>query len=65
LGAAQKPAPIAPAARPDDAAELLDDLLIALLELPGDTWPDLGAALPDDLYDRIDRDIEKRLVEES
>jgi hypothetical protein len=26
---------------------LLDDFLIALLDLPGDAWPDLVAALPE------------------
>jgi hypothetical protein len=51
----QKPAPVAPAESPDEAGDLLDDFLIALLDLPGDAWPDLAAALPDDLYDRIDR----------
>jgi hypothetical protein len=51
----RNPPHVAPAERPDEAAELLDDFLIALLELPGDAWPDLAAALPDELYDRIDR----------
>jgi len=40
---------------------LLDDFLIALLDLPGDTWPDLAAALPNELFDRIDRYLEARL----
>ena len=60
---AQKPAPGSQAARPDDTSELLDDFLLALFDLPGDAWPDLAAALPDELYDRIDRYIEKRLGE--
>jgi hypothetical protein len=40
---------------PDKVASLLDDLLIALLDLPGDAWPDLAAALPDELFKRLDR----------
>jgi hypothetical protein len=62
----QKSAPIAPAERPDEAAELLDDLLIVLLDLSGDEWDawiDVVAALPDELYDRIDQYIEKCLQE--
>jgi len=57
----QKAAPVPPAASPDGANELLDDFLIALLDLPGDTWPDLAAALPNELFDRIDRYLEARL----
>jgi hypothetical protein len=48
--------------RPDDVVDLLDDFLIALLDLPGDGWLDLTAALPDEIYDRIDRWMEVRLV---
>jgi len=42
---------------PDDTepTELLDDLLMTLLLLPGDTWSDIALALPDKLFDRIDR----------
>jgi hypothetical protein len=40
---------------------LLDDFLIALLDSPGDTWPDIAAALPEELFDRIDRYLEARL----
>jgi hypothetical protein len=43
--------------------ELLDDLLGALLDLPGDGWSDLAAAFPDELFDRLDRYIESRLFE--
>ena len=60
---AQKPAPAASAERPEEATELLDDLLLALFDLPGDAWPDLAAALPDELYDRIDQYIERCLQE--
>ena len=55
------PAAAEPVERLDEAAELLDDFLVALLELPGDTWPDLTAALPDELFDRIDHYLESRL----
>jgi hypothetical protein len=58
---AQKLASVAPAESADETAELLDDFLIALLELPGDAWPDLAAALPDEIYDRIDEYLEARL----
>jgi len=54
------PAPLAPAESPDEAAEVLDDFLIALLELPGDAWPGLAVKLPDELFDRIDRWMEAR-----
>ena len=60
---AQKPAPAASAERPEEATELLDDLLLALFDLPGDAWPDLAAALPDEIYDRIDQYIERCLQE--
>ena len=59
----QKPAPAAPAARPSQAAELLDDFLLALLDLPGDAWPDIAAALPDEIFGRIDRYLEKWLAD--
>jgi hypothetical protein len=58
---AGKPGPVASEDGPEEAAELLDDFLITLLELPGDTRPDLAAALPDELYDRIDQYIERCL----
>jgi hypothetical protein len=58
----QDAAPAASADSAEDVAELLDDFLIGLLELPGDTWPDLAAALPDELFDRIDRWMEVRFV---
>ena len=48
-----KPAPVAPAASSDDAAELLDDLLITLLELPGDGWFRVVDMLPTELVDKI------------
>jgi len=63
ISLAQKPAPGSQAARPDDTSELLDDFLLALFDLPGDAWPDLAAALPDELYDRIDQYIERCLQE--
>jgi hypothetical protein len=56
---------IASADSADEAAELLDDFLIALLELPGDAWPDLMVALPDELFNRIDRHIEALRVARS
>jgi hypothetical protein len=58
----RKPAPVAPAERPDEVVELLDDFLIALLDLPGDTWPDLVAVLPDEIFDRVDQYFEARLL---
>ena len=61
ISPAQKAAPVPPAAGPDGANELLDDFLIALLDSPGDTWPDIAAALPEELFDRIDRYLEARL----
>jgi hypothetical protein len=60
---AQKPALAVSAERLEEAAELLDDLLLGLFDLPGEAWPDLAAALPDELYDRIDQYIEKCLQE--
>jgi hypothetical protein len=53
----------APAASADSAAELLGDFLVALVELPGDGWPDLAAALPDEIFDRLDRYLETLLSE--
>jgi hypothetical protein len=33
-----------------------------LLDLPGDAWPDIiAAALPDEIFDRLDRYLEVRL----
>jgi hypothetical protein len=52
---------VEPSERPDEAVELLDDFLIALLDLPGDAWPDIAVALPDELYGRIDHYLEARL----
>jgi hypothetical protein len=60
----QKATPVAPAERSDETAELLDDVLLALLDLPGDAWPDLAAALPDEIYYRIDRYLEGRLSDD-
>jgi hypothetical protein len=56
-GTSEKPLP-APAHAAPPAAELLDDFLIALLELPGDTWSDIAVAFPDELFDRIDLRME-------
>jgi hypothetical protein len=50
----EKSAPVPPAESPDEAADLLDDFLIALLELLGETWPDLIGALPDEVFERLD-----------
>jgi hypothetical protein len=58
----QKSTPVAPAERSDEAADLLDDFLLAILDLPGDTWADLAAALPDEVLDRIDRWKEVRFA---
>ena len=58
----QKPL-VASAERPDEAADLLDDFLIALLDLPGDAWPDIAAALPDEVFDRIGRWMESWLAQ--
>jgi len=47
---------------------LLDDFLIALLDLPGWSdpgswlWNDVAAVLPDELFDRIDRWMEVRFA---
>jgi hypothetical protein len=57
----QKAAAVEPAERPDEAGELLDDFLIALLELPGAAWPNLAVALPDEVFDRIDQYLEARM----
>ena len=68
LSEPQKPAPIAPADSPGEAADLLDDFLIALLDLPGWSdpgswlWNDVAAVLPDELFDRIDRWMEVRFA---
>jgi hypothetical protein len=60
----QGAAPVALGDSAEEAAELLDDFLIALLvDLP-DIWDDLAAALPDEIYDRIDRYLEGRLSED-
>jgi hypothetical protein len=70
LGATISPAPVSEAEKPAletpaestvEAVTLLDDVLIALLDLPGDAWPDLVCALPEELYDRIDRYLEASL----
>jgi hypothetical protein len=59
---AREPVPVALTERYDEAKEPLDELLIALLvELP-DIWDDLAAALPDEIYDRVDRWMEARFV---
>jgi hypothetical protein len=58
----EQPASVAPAESPGEAADLLDDLLIALLDLPGNAWPDLAVALPDEVFNRVDRWMEVRFV---
>ena len=47
----------------DEAADLLDDLLIALLDLPGDGWSDIMLAVPDEIFDRCERYLETWLSE--
>jgi hypothetical protein len=57
----QKPTHVPPTDSPDEAVELLDDLLVALLvDLP-DMWDDFAAGLPDELYEWIDKYLEARL----
>ena len=61
-----EPGPPVQVTSPEEAADLLDELLITLLDLSGDEWDawmDVAAALPDELYDRIDQYIERRLQE--
>jgi len=48
---------------PEEAAELLDDTLVALLELPDDVWSAVMVALPHELYDRIDGYIQAAFTE--
>jgi hypothetical protein len=43
---------VAPAGGIDEVAELLDDVLVALLDLPGGGWPHLAVVLPDELFER-------------
>jgi hypothetical protein len=54
----QKAAYAAPTESPDESVELLNDLLGTLLVDLADVWDDLAAALPDELYQRIDRYLE-------
>jgi hypothetical protein len=61
ISEAQKPESATSAKCPDEAVELLDDFLIALLDLPGDAWPDLAAALSDELFDRVARYVQSHL----
>jgi hypothetical protein len=61
-----EPGPLVQVTSPEEAADLLDNFLIALLDLSGDEWDawmDVAAALPDELYDRIDHYIERCLQE--
>jgi hypothetical protein len=46
---------VASADRTEEAAELLDDVLVTLLADLPDAWSDLANALPDELSERIDR----------
>jgi hypothetical protein len=50
---------VEPSERPDDAAGLLDDLMIALLDLPGEEWFDLADRLPGALVERVCDYIER------
>jgi hypothetical protein len=47
------PASPAPAQRPDEAAGLLEDLLIALTDLPQEEFLELARNLPRNLFDRV------------
>jgi hypothetical protein len=58
----QKPGATAPGEQNEEAAELFNELLCTLLDLP-DTWSVLTGALPDDLFDRIDRYLDILLSE--
>ena len=60
--AASQKSKVAPAESADDASDLLHDFLTVLLDLPGDTWPDLAVALPNEVFDRIDRWMEVRFA---
>jgi hypothetical protein len=51
---AKEPVPVSSAARPDEAAELLRDLVIAVADLPDDVF----AALPDEVVDRLVRYVD-------
>jgi len=64
-----EPGPPVQVTSPEEAADLLDDFLLALLDFPGWSdpeswlWNDVAAALPDELYERIDQYIERALQE--
>jgi len=47
------PAPVAPAESPEEAEDLLDDLLVVLFGLPADAWSTLAAAVPGELAERL------------
>jgi hypothetical protein len=49
----RKPAPVALPEPPDEAAELLHELVIALLDLPGDGGLEIADKLPVDLLNRL------------
>jgi hypothetical protein len=53
--AIEDPAPVAPAQRPGEAAELLADLVGVLFGLRGDAWAAVEAAVPVELQERINR----------
>jgi hypothetical protein len=55
--------PAASADSAEDDAELLADLVIALVDLPGDAYADIMTAIPDPLYHRLDRYMEQLLEE--
>ena len=54
----QKPAALASAEGLEEAAELLDDLLVTLLADLPDAWCDLADALPDELLNRLDHYVD-------
>jgi hypothetical protein len=54
---------VTPAKRTGEAAQPARRSADPLLDLPGNAWPDLAAALPDEVFERIGRYLEARLSE--
>jgi len=46
---------VAPAESPEEAEDLLDDLLVVLFGLPADAWSTHAAAVPGELAERPSR----------
>jgi hypothetical protein len=59
----QDAVPAVSADRADEVVGLLDELLCALIELPGEAYADIMTAIPEPLSDRLDRYIEELLEE--